>query len=337
MLRNLKIKIFIVLIIVLTQSIFALSCANEKSIDLTNSKPQYMGNTIGNLLNFGVIANDDNSIYFTTFKGAQATLNKKNVDEEHQVIGNGLYLFLNVAGDFIYYVDDTDGAIYKMDTNGSNSEKLGDIKANFIFVVDDIIYALGGDSDRYIGNLYAMNIDGSDTRILSSDNVRQMYFYDSKLYYATLGDGQILLYKMNMDGENKELINPDQIDENTKSVKSMKWFYIYDEDIYYLTSSGMNEIRKFDVVKKEDSLLYEVGTEMPNGCINAMDNIIYFLAVETRQSYTWLNLDTGEWETSTHKDVNTVGMYTIGNKVFYYANEQPYTMNIDGSEKRRFN
>ena len=336
MLRNLKLKIFIVLIIILTQSIFVLSCANAESIDLANSKPQYMGNTIGNLLNLGIIANDDNSIYFMSSEGTQVILNK-STNGELQEIGNELCFFLNVVDDFIYYVNTSDDTIHRMDTNGSNSERLGDIKADFIFVIYDTLYALGGETDISSSNLYAMNIDGSDTRILSSDRVNQMYFYNNKVYYATYVDGQVLLYRMNMDGENKELIIPDQTGENTQGVKSLNWFCVYDENIYYLTFGGMKEIRKFDTEKKEDSLVYEINNEILLGCINIADDTIYFLTPGAPILYTWINLNTGEWKTSSHKASNNIGMYTIGNKVVYYSHEQPFTMNIDGSGKRRLN
>jgi len=329
MLRKLNIKIFILLAIVIIQSIIISACTNSERIVLEESNPSNVGNTIGNLLNYGIITNDENNIYYTSSNGAQVTLNKKNIDTgEHQVIKNGLCLFLNVVGDFIYYVDDID-TIHRMDTNGIQDEKLSDIKVEFLFVFNDTIYALGGEDDKYIGNLYTMSVDGSDLNILLNKNVLQIYFCNNFLFYTTAQEGQTSLYKMDMEGNNRELI--------LQEVKMVNWF-VYNDSIYYVSQGGIKEVRKLAIDTKEDSLVYEINKEIPNGFFNADNNSVYFIATAP-PSYTFLNLDTGDIKTSSFQDDFAIGLYTIGNKVFYYEkeNEKLYTMNIDGSGRKQFN
>lgn len=332
MLRNLNIKIFIILSVIVVQLIFVSSCTDADKIELANSKNPDMGNKIGNLLNYGVIANDEKSIYYSASKGTQVTLNKKNIDTgEHQVLNNGLCVFLNVVGGFIYYVDDIDDTIHRMDTNGIKNERLSDIKVEFLFVFNNTIYALGGEGDKYIGNLYAMSIDGSGLNILLDERVQQIYFYDNALFYTTIHDEQTFLYKMDMDGGNKELILQD--------MKMANWL-VYKDSIYYITQGGIKEVRKVIIGTKEDSLVYEINKEIPNGFFNADNNFAYFIATAP-SAYTYLNLDTGDIKTSSfHGDI-TVGLYAIGNKVFYYKNQNQneilYSMNVDGSGEKRFN
>ena len=329
--RKFYAKMLIVLTVVLAQSLLFLSCTSAEDIDLTVSKPENMGNTMGNLFNVGLVTNDEDSVYYATSEGTQVILNKKTVNGEHQVLSNRIHYYLNVVGNSIYYVDPSDDAIYRMDANGVQSEKLYDVKVGFLLVVSDTIYALGGESDSHAGVLYAMNTDGSDINILSNDKIWQMFFYNNEIYYTTLSGGQTSLYKMDVDGENKVLI--------ARDIKLGDWFYIFNEKIFYVTSGDPYSIREFDIKSKADSLVYEHEPNsfiMLNGCINATENIIYFLATGAPRTYTCLNLDTGEAKVSKLFGSSVFGFYTIGNKVLYYVDEQPYTMNFDGTDKRRF-
>ena len=335
MTRYMKIKILSVLIVIIALSVFLPSCKTATEIDLTNSKPEGMGNTMGNLQNAGIVTNDENSIYYITTKDSQAILNRKSINGEQQVLlelDNRLCFFLNAVSDFIYYTDSTDGTIYKIDTKGMQNEKLCNIKASFLLVANGTVYALGGETDSNTGNLYAMNVDGSDIKVLSNDKIWKIFLYDNQIYYATVGEFN--LYKMDMNGDNKEFIS--------QNIGIMNWFYIYNDRIYYETQGGgfAITIREFDLNSKKDTLVYEdeiKGRMIPNGCINAADNIIYFQATGAPLAYICLNLDTAEVKTSSIQGSKILGLYTIGNKIFYYVKEQPYTMNFDGSEQRRFN
>jgi hypothetical protein len=318
------------------QSLLLLSCTGAGKIDLTYNKPAGMGNTMGNLLNFGIVANDSSSIYYTTFTDTQVILAKKSIiTGEAQVVkelGFNMNSYINVVGDFIYYIDSADDAIYKMDINGEQNEKLCDIKARFLLVVNDTVYALGGESDSFDGNLYVMNTNGSGIITLTSDDVSDMYYYNDEIYYTTYIDQKQLLYKIDLEGKNKELIAPD--------VDLGIWFYIYKEKIYYKAYLGefIYGFRMIDINSGEDSLVYEHMTSdmIPDGFINAAGNILYFRTLGAPPTYTYLNLDTGEAKTSWFYVPAKLGFYTIGNKVFYYKDYQPYTMNFDGTGRKRF-
>jgi len=336
MLLKPKMKILIWLLILLIQVIFISSCTNTESIDLTYSKPQNAGNTIVNLLNYGAVANDDNSVYYIASKGAQVSLNKKDISSgENLVIGNLMCLFLNVVDDYIYYVDAADSTIHKTDLFGRHDEKLSDYKADFLFVLQGKIYALGNESDIKTDNLFSMNNDGSDFNVLSNDNINIMYFDNKEIYYSAFGEEQMLLYKIDMDGCNKEILSQSRNDQSVRGVETGEWFYIYNGKLFYLTVAGGSTIRKFDLSTKEDSLVYNAQYNIQNWYINASDNIVYFKSIGPR-IYNCLNLDTGEVNASSMSETTDVGMYIIGNKVFYYENEQPYIMNLDGSGRQPF-
>ena len=321
--------VFISLFLILT------SCSNSVTLDLTNNKPENMGNTMGNLLNAGLVTNDGDSIYYITSEGTKVFLNKMGMNGEHQVLIDKMYYFVNVEGDFIYYIDPADEAIYRMGTDFVQSEKLYDVKARFLLVADDTIYALGGDSDKYAGDLYSMDINGSGFNILSDDKIWQVYFYNNEIYYTTQSNGQTSLYKIDIYGGNKEQI--------ARDIELGDWFHIYDGKVFYVSQSlglGVAAIRGFDVKSKEDSLVYELEPDsfiLINGCINAVDNMMFFLATGAPRTYTYLNLDTGEVKSSKIRGDSVIGFYTIGNKIIYYVDDQPYIMNFDGTDKKRFN
>jgi len=220
-----------------------------------------------------------------------------------------------------------------MDTNGAQNTVLSDFKADFLFVSNDTIYSLGSKSDRYAGLLYTMSIDGSGFKSLLNDKINQIYFYDNYIYYSTFSNEQTLIYKMDMAGENENLI--------FQSANSIDRFYIYNGDIFFVATNGGITIHKYEIAMKEDTIIYEVNRNaIPNGFINIMNDNLYFIATAPR-TYICLNLNTGEATTSSNYDANDVGLYTIGNKVFYYqnkdGNDSLYMMNIDGNDKEPFN
>ena len=132
------------------------------------------------------------------------------------------------------------------------------------------------------------------------------------------------MYKMGMDGSNKELI--------TQDIDIQDWLYIYNGKIYYLSHQVETAIRMLDPETKEDSLVYTVKYNIPNWYINAADNIIYY---KTIGCFYRLDVNTGKVKISPMEGTTDVAMYIIGNKVFYYQNERPYMMNLDGMDQRR--
>jgi len=336
MLRNFHIVKILVLLIVTLQLIFITSCGIEKN-ELLNSKPQNIGNTMGNLMNLGFVTNNNDSIFYMAFNDPKVSLNRKNIKGDNEIISYGLCLYLNVLDEFIYYINDKD-EIYKMDINGNQKTKLSNIKAAFLCVFNDTIYALGGDSDKYDKNLYSMNIDGSDFKILSNEKIGKLYIYNDKIYYNTFIDGETYLYKMNLAGKDKELI--------IKSTGMEDLFYIYKDNLYYLSSGGVFSINKFNISNKEYSLVNKTDGQIPNGLINGNNNFIFFKSTSPR-TYYLLNLDTGELNSSIDDRFNNnvtvngiqyrTGLYSVGNKVFFYENGQLNYMNIDGSNVEPFN
>ena len=332
MMRNLKPKKFVVLVILVLQLILLSACgsglsgsSNSEGLELTNLMPENKGNTIGNLRNFGWITNDNDYIYYMTFIGFDGTLNRRSIASgESESISAGIFMYLNVVDGFIYYVNSTTDNIYRMDIDGEQRERLSNTWVNFLFVLNDTIYAAGN-------YLFAMNLDGSHVRVLSENSIHSIYFYDNKIYYTTNTNRRSSLYRMDLNGENKELIF--QGGTYMDSVRISSDFFVYRGNVYYIEHNG-NWICKIDTSTQTWSILHRVGERIISA--NRKGNIIFYTSA-LPWTYHRIDLDTGEIISNGIK--GTTAFHAIGDRIFFYdreTNERIYSMNIDGSDVRRF-
>jgi len=293
--------------------------------------PENQGNTIGNLRNLGVITNDNYYIYYMAVIGSESFLNRRSIGSgESRAIGAGDFLYLNVVDGFIYYADGTSNKIYRMTIDGEQNERLSETRVNFLFVLDGTIYALGSDS-------FAMNLDGTNVRILSDNSIHDIYFYDNEIYYATIINGRTLLYRMELTGENRELIFQGNMGRN---------FFVYKGNIYYIEALGPGggSIRKFDDSTQEFFTVHSIDRTMPGELVNRKDNILFYMTfgmpsmpLASPWTFHWIDLNTGEANSTDSADA--ILLHVIGDRIFFYdreTNEQIYMMNFDGSDVERF-
>jgi len=352
MLQKQRIKKTIIFIIVISQLILLSSCIyantglrsadNNDGLELTGLMSENKGNTMSNLRNGGYIANDNYYIFYITAIGLEATLNKRSIaDGESRIIGTGEFLYLNVVDGFIYYVDDN--KIYRMDINGENRERLSETMVRFLIVYDNTIFALGGNFEwRGYGRTdsFAMNIDGTDVRSLSDNRIGSIYFYDSKIYYTTRIDGQTLLYRMDLNGENRELLFQGNM-EGHIFVHGISEFFVHKGNIFYieLRIEG-GALMKLDTYIQEFLEVHYIESDIVG--LNRKDNSLFYTTFDMGRSlnlFTFhrIDLDTGEIYYT--RGIGTIALHVIRGRLFFYDSgrlERVYTMNIDGSDMERF-
>ncbi|CZQ85562.1 Hypothetical protein Tpal_650 [Trichococcus palustris] len=130
---------------------------------------------------------------------------------EKTKISDDILGYINVSGDWIYYVDSvtTENSsgianLYRIKTDGTEKNKLNDDETPFINVVGDwIYYSNGGDS----GKLYKMKTDGSGNTKINNDssgsiNVVGDWIYYT--YYSLFGQKE---YKIKTDGTGRTEVN----------------------------------------------------------------------------------------------------------------------------------
>ena len=308
----------------------------DAPLRISDTKPKGLGNTMGNLITGGFVTYDNDNIYYMTFEGGDAFLNKLSSTGEKNKISDDFCLFLNVVDGWIYYVSGDDDKIYKIDINGNNREKISDIAANFLCAYDGVLYLIGGDTDKYIGNLYAMNFDGSNLRILSADKVNQLYLYENNIYYIAYypGERKQFLFMIDLYGNDKQII----VDS-----KDIHWFCVYDNTIYYKSAAIHKGFEKISIIDKNETIINELTGGFLEEFINVKDNTIFYRDVGYR-TFNQINLSDDTIKSVPDRNVNNTvkvddwtyhtGLYIVENKILFYENEKIFIMNLDGSKIR---
>lgn len=107
---------------------------------------------------------------------------------------------INVYQDKAYFVanDDTTDT-YRCDLDGSNLEVINKINLYQMIIYDNLIYAITWDEKK----LVRFGLDGSNWEELSDDGCYEFIIEQSKIYHSVYYD----LFSMNLDGSDKKLLH----------------------------------------------------------------------------------------------------------------------------------
>ena len=140
------------------------SCTNSIS---SNNQANTRGNTVGNILNYGFVAQEGDWFFFNTSKNEEGSLWKKNIKtkKESVKISDEPGLFLNVVDGWIFYNNESDAwKLYKIRTDGTERTLLSDDDSQSINVVGDWIYYGCESDDGYY--IYKIRTDGTERQLV---------------------------------------------------------------------------------------------------------------------------------------------------------------------------
>ncbi len=160
------------------------------------------GSTSGNIVNAGLAAIEGNWIYFRSDEGG--SLQREHLaDRQRQVISADSAWFINVAGDWVFYVNrDDNNRIYMVKNDGSERTALTDSGAWYLTLINDRIYFINED-DNY--RIYFVDLlDGGITRI-SDHSAWSINVVDEWIYYVNRSDDDSI-YRISTDGRVNEQI-----------------------------------------------------------------------------------------------------------------------------------
>lgn len=209
--KKLSITVGVILLLIITANIIVI-CNKTK-----------IGNTSGNLTNSGFSVVKEGWVYYLG-------LNESNTDGIYKIKLNGnkkekvssdYGLYLNKSGEFLYYLDVTDGKynIAKMKTNGENKEIfVEDVDNAKITIVDNWIYYFKK------SNFYRAKINGEEKQILSKKAIENYEVSGTWIYYSYINDGKNVIEKMKTNGEDITKIDTD----------SSAVFFLDRNNIYYI-------------------------------------------------------------------------------------------------------
>ena len=108
---------------------------------LFTDEANMVGNTVGNIVNEGVVAKQGEWIYYSN-SGDKGTLYKERTNgTDKQKISDEVCFCINVVGEWIYYRNNSDGGkLYKIRIDGTERTKMLDDSVDCVSVVDNVIY-----------------------------------------------------------------------------------------------------------------------------------------------------------------------------------------------------
>jgi len=265
----LAIFIIILLIMELSTKIISRTTSNIRHSFLRLIKVESReGNTLGNIANYGYIAEDNKYIYYmspTTEDGKYIGIvkeNKNNLTKDKKILIEDSWEItgINVFGDYIYFVtfadskidgDKVDNQIHKIKKDGSEHEIINDNDFNNdcyqIYVIDNKVYYIGKDEC-----IWYMDLNGNHKTKLNDNKSGFIGINDKYIFYnmyeknKTTGENKTVTYIMDRNGKNARAITGEKLYEIS----------VVDDYIYYLTKDQY--IHKVKIDGTEDKMISDV-------------------------------------------------------------------------------
>lgn len=239
-----------------------------------------VGNTIGNIRNYGYAADQGNWIYFLAPNENSTEVGifriRKDGTKQEQLYMSGTDIVsLNVYKNYIYFIgvssesyseeDEFDNKIYRMKLDGSDLQVINDNEFNDncyeIYVVDNSVYYIGTGAE-----VCKMDLNGENKTILLEEGTGYLGITEEYIIYNKVENEnttEYVTYIMNRDGSNQRPI---------VSGKRLYSVNIEDEYIYYADTS--KHIYRTKIDSGEEELLYD-NLEAYN--LNTRNGYAYYL------------------------------------------------------------
>lgn len=267
------IKSFIFPLIILLAAAFSLIKLSDyypkiEVSELINIGNEYkIGNTEGNINNYGLVAETDDSIYyikdFILYKSDKDLKNETVIVDKP--LNNGKDT-INIVDGWIFFRQGKE--IKRVKTNGANLETIFKGYSLDVHVVGNLVYFISIKDDKKI---ICIDVNGQNKMILSEKNVDDMAICHGKIYYSYENKDGGYLKAMNLDGSDIQTI------DNVKT-RSM----IVDENYIYYIDDSEEILYRMDMKKKTKEKLSD-------------DKILKFIIYDNTITYTLKNPDNSSW------------------------------------------
>lgn len=159
------------------------------------------GNTPSNSVNRGLVAVQNDWIYYSNV-GNDYSLYKMRTDgSERQLLTDGPVTAINVVGDWIYYNDDSSPGLFKIKIDGSDKTRLSSDINYWVYVADGYIYYA---ESSWSGNIFRMKTDGTGKEKVCDDDCSHANVVGDWIYYINRDDR--MTYKIRTDGTERTML-----------------------------------------------------------------------------------------------------------------------------------
>lgn len=287
-----------------------------------NFQENILGNTVGNLKNYGLVATDGEWEYFWagTTRGweDEGMLCKMRPDgSDFHVLSSDIPCYINIVGDWIYYIKNQKsyhnyrGEIYRIKKDGTNRKRLINSVSKDMIVVNDWIFFINVEDGNRI---YKCKKDGSHITKVIDKKCYDLQYEDGCIYYVSETDPKkfsLFIYNISSNGSSAKIL--EEIDH----------YIVYNSYIF-----GSNENNGIFRIKTDGTSYSKIFNKLI-GSFNIYDGYIYcssvhaeyFVKGKGRSNYIYkISLDGKEQTILPNKDVfnryNVVGI--VDEHVYYW-------------------
>lgn len=210
---------------------------------LATVSEEVRGNSNANLTQSGILASDDENLYY--IDSSYAIYKESKATGEKTRLGDAEGIYLNVLNGWVYYLDANTGqALCRISTSGDNTEVLYEVTeghfGSVALVGNELYFVLqepaknvtpemqeqaaqqGGNTYQY--RLYRLKVGAKKPKLVSDLNISQFVTYQGSIYYF---DEEGSLCSMNRKGADvKKLVSG-----------PVYGFDVYADNLYYLDGS----------------------------------------------------------------------------------------------------
>ena len=206
-----------------------------------NQKDVMLGNNPTNFIYNGLIAKDNDWIYFPTYyldeQVGFGRINAKGEDFSYVTSTETVYRDLNVSNKYLYYIEMSGtkfgGDIVRVDKDGSNKVVL--LEGDFfgLTMINEYLYFI--DNNEY--RMYRMKSAGTDLTLFSIDNC-DLFFYDNGYLYVSTFCGEVTnknvkIVRYNIDNPNEKYVVAENLPE-AREYGYLIHFFVHEGKVFYL-------------------------------------------------------------------------------------------------------
>jgi hypothetical protein len=272
----------------------------DKKVKLTLEVEETRGNTSGNIINLGIVAENNGWIYYSNSTDNEKLYKARKDDDKITKVSDDIPLYINVIDGWIYYCNiSDDGKLYKIKTDGSQRTKLANDFAEEVTVENGWIYYLSA-LEEY--KLYKIKTDGTLRTRLNNDSSLNLNIEGDFIYYTNIDD-DFKIYKIRKDGIGKTKLNND----------FSGFINVIDGWIYYSNLSDNYKIYKIETNGTNRTKV----SNKAGSFINVVDDYIYYIDSDNDGYLSKMKKD----GTSNSKVNNHAVLYNLIDGDIYYLTE----------------
>lgn len=232
----------------------------ENSNNIVNKESHIYGNTSVNKMNRGILVEDENNIYYSVKESdlKNVLYKKSKLTNEVTKLMTVNAKFLNIYENTLYYINEDEHSIFKIQTDGNNRTRIKDNVSSMIIINNYIYYAKGVGLAE---GLFRIDITNNEEKCITKESVKEFNISNNYIYYTNYNDEQ--LYRIDLNGKNKKTILTDKVEH----------ICIINDMIYVSNITDGKSIYQINLEGTENKKILEIKNNSSNSFIIMNGNI----------------------------------------------------------------